>query len=151
MWTALYRNKARKIMQACTDCPFNSQITTSSIRHSYFSIRLSVSAVFSKRGPLLVVVYKLSSVVSFSRLNSAWICLSDFGFFISNKTFFLLNPAFAHAGTPTVWGVFFLQTWLVERLQTGTRDNFRKTSYAEVTTKHSLVPTFQLKKATNYC
>ena len=126
MWTALHGNKTRKIMQACTDCPFNSQITTSPIRHSYFSIRLSVSAVFSKRGPLLVVVYKLSSVVSFSRLNSAWICLSDFGFFISNKTFFLLNPAFAHAGTPTVWGVFFLQTWLVERLQTGTRDNFRR-------------------------
>ena len=99
----------------------------SSIRHrqkwkiplTYLSIWLS-SSLYPGKGPRLVVVYKLSSVGSFAKLNSAWICFSDLGFSILAKTFFRLPAALAQAGTPTVWGVFLRQSWDVEMLRTGT-------------------------------
>jgi len=68
------------------------------------------SSLYPGNGPRLVVVYKLSSVGSFAKLNSAWICFSDLGFSILAKTFFRLPAALAQAGTPTVWGVFLRQS-----------------------------------------
>ena len=90
------------------------------IFQTYFSIWLSYAALCDGGVPVFVVVYKLSSVGSFARLNSASICLSDFGFSISINSFLLLCPALAHAGTPTVCGVLLRQTWVVERLQART-------------------------------
>ena len=86
---------------------------------TYLSIWLS-SSLYPGNGPRLVVVYKLSSVGSFAKLNSAWICFSDLAFSILAKTFFRLPAALAQAGTPTVWGVFLRQSWDVEMLRSRT-------------------------------
>ena len=85
--------------------------STGNVDHFYLPSWLAVSLGM---GLCRVVVKRLSSVGSLANRNSAATFSIDLGFSSRERLLRRRWAAFAHAGTPTVWGVLFRHGWVEE-------------------------------------